>query len=75
MLHKGKIILNMDETWICQSDFRRRKWQMPNTTNSVPQLMTADRLSMVVALDSNGSVYLSLFQSNSNGKVMDIYFR
>ena len=30
---------------------------------------------MISALDSNGSVYLSLLQSNSNGKVMDIYFR
>ena len=57
------------------SDFRRRKWQAPNTTNSAAQLQTADRISIIMALDSTGEVYLSLLQSNSNGNVMDIYFR
>jgi hypothetical protein len=60
LLFKGKTILNTDETWIGMSDFRRRKWQVPGTTNSIPQLQTADRISMIAALDSNGSVYLSL---------------
>lgn len=30
---------------------------------------------MFAALDSNGEVYLSLLQSNSNNKVMEIYLR
>mgnify|MGYP006167868317 CR=1 FL=1 len=75
LLLQGKTIISTDESWIGMSDFRRRKWQVPGTTNSIPQLRVADRISMISALDSNGSVYLSLLQSNSNGKVMDIYFR
>ena len=75
LLLQGKTLVNTDESWVGMSDFRRRKWQVPGTTNFIPQLQTADRISMIAALDSNGSVYLSLLQSNSNGKVMDIYFR
>ena len=30
---------------------------------------------MIVGLDSSGTVYLSLLQANSNGAVMEIYFR
>ena len=38
LLQAGKTILNIDETWLGMSDFRRRKWQPARTTNSVPQL-------------------------------------
>ena len=75
LLLEGKTIINFDESWIAMTDFRRRKWQAPNTNNSVAVLQTADRISMITALDSQGSVYLSLLQSNSNGKIMDIFLR
>ena len=32
-----KTIINVDETWLGMSDFRRRKWRFPGTTNSVPK--------------------------------------
>jgi hypothetical protein len=35
LLKEGKRILNIDETWIAETDFRRRKWQEKGTTNSV----------------------------------------
>ena len=38
LLQKGKTVLNIDETWLGMSDFRRRKWRAAGTTNSVPQL-------------------------------------
>ena len=30
---------------------------------------------MILGLDSNGQVYLTMVQSNSNSKIMDIFFR
>ena len=56
------------------SDFRRRKWRPKGSTNSVPQLSVVPRISMITALDSMGRVYISLLQSNSNSKIMEIYF-
>ena len=55
-----KVIINVDESWIGMADFRRRKWCLPRSTNSVPQLQINPRISMIVALDSTGAVYFSL---------------
>lgn len=74
VLEKGKTILNVDETWLGMGDFRRRKWQAPNSTNSVAKLNVVPRISMITALDTNGKVYVSLVQSNSNSKIMEIFF-
>ena len=65
----------MDETWISMSDFRRRKWMAPGTTNSVAQLEMGTRISMITGLDTDGRVYLSLLQANSNSCVIEIYIR
>ena len=35
MLHNKKNLLNVDETWLGMSDFRRRKWKAKGTTNQV----------------------------------------
>lgn len=35
---KKKVFINIDETWLGMSDFRRMKWQVPGTTNSVAKL-------------------------------------
>ncbi len=57
---KKKIFLNVDETWLGMSDFRRMKWQAPGTTNSIAKLEVAPRVTMIVGLDSRGRVYLAL---------------
>ena len=69
-----KIILNVDETWLGMSDFRRRKWARPNTTNSIAQLQVVPRISMIAALDTNGQVFYSLIQANNNSEVMEVFF-
>ena len=69
------MVLNIDETWLGMSDFRRMKWRVKGTTNSVAHLVIAPRISMIAGLDSRGQVYLSLIQSNSNASVMRIFFQ
>ena len=56
------------------SDFRRMKWQPAGSTNSVPKLQLSPRISMITGIDTNGQVYLSLLQSNSNTRIMAIFF-
>ena len=75
LLEAGKTLLNIDESWLGMSDFRRRKWKAPGTTNSVTQLQMRPRISMIIGIDTSGAVYLSLLQANSNSQVMDIFFR
>ena len=72
---KRKVVLNVDETWLGMSDFRRRKWQAPGTTNSVAKLEVAPRITMILGLDTLGNVYVALAQANSNSQMMELYFR
>ena len=32
-----KLIINVDETWVGQTDFRRRKWRFMHQSDSVPK--------------------------------------
>ena len=43
---KKKIFLNIDETWLGMSDFRRMKWQVPGTTNSIPKIEVTPRVDV-----------------------------
>ena len=70
---KYTTVINVDETWLGMTDFRRMKWQEKGTTNSVPMKQVLPRISMIVGLDTQGSVFLTLVQANSNSKVMEIY--
>ena len=74
LLNEGKRIINIDQTWLGMCDFRRMKWRIKGTTNSVPQLPLLPRISMFIGLDTEGSVYLSLFQANSNAKITELFF-
>ena len=70
---KYTTVINGDETWLGMTDFRRMKWQEKGSTNSVPMKQVLPRISMIVGLDTQGSVFLTLVQVNSNSKVMEIY--
>ena len=62
----GKTIINVDETWLGMSDFRRMKWTFRDRPDSVPKKMVLPRISMITGLDTKGEVYISLLQANSN---------
>ena len=57
------------------SDFLRRKWKAPGSTNSVAQLELRPRVSLIMGIDTEGTVYISLLQANSNSQIMEIFFR
>ena len=70
-----KVILNCDQTWLAMSDFRRRKWRPHRHTNSVAKLTVSPRVSVIAAMDTEGEVYISLLQSNTNGEIMILFFK
>ena len=67
-------IINVDETWLGMSDFKRMKWCPPGNSNSVAKKMMQPRISMIVGMDTDGKGYLSLLQANSNSNVMRLYY-
>jgi len=63
---KKKTIINIDETWLGMTDFRRMSWALPGRSNSIAKKNVVPRISMVAALDSKGGVKITLLQANSN---------
>ena len=60
LLEQGYRILNIDETWLNDSNFVRKKWKVPGTTNSMEESVIAPRISVIGAIDTEGDVYVSL---------------
>ena len=73
LLAQKKRIINADESWINQQDFRHHKWCRRHDNNSAPQKEIDPRISLLVAIDSWGEVYVSLTQVNTNSEVFSIF--
>ena len=71
---KKKTIINVDETWLGMTDFRRMRWEIPGLPNSVAKKQLTPRISMIAALDTSGGVYMTLMQSNSNSQTMELFY-
>ena len=70
---KAKNIINIDETWLNMSDFRRRHWRPYQCNYSVPSKQVQPRISMITGVDQQGNIYLRLTQSNSNKSMMTLF--
>ena len=69
----GKIIINIDETWLGMTDFRKMKWKFMDRPDSIKKKQLQPRISMITGLESTGKVFISLLQANSNSSVMEMF--
>lgn len=70
LLDEGKRIINIDETWLPNLDFRVKKWKEKGHANTVNSKDLAPKVNMIAALDTDGRLYLSLTQFNTDSDVM-----
>lgn len=73
LLRAGMRIINVDETELTKTDFRSRKWRVPGTTNSLGNPIINPRISVIAGVSSQGEIYLSLLQVNTNSDVVKMY--
>ncbi len=73
LLHKGTRILNIDETWIHDTNYTRMMWCPPQTPATMTTKPISYRISMIAALDTQGCIYYSLTQANTDQNVMMIF--
>ena len=73
LLRAGMHIINVDETELTNTDFRRRKWRVPGTTNSLGHPQIKPRISLIAGVGNHGELYLSLLQVNTNTDVVKMY--
>ena len=70
LLDEGKRVINIDETWLPYLDFRNMKWRQKGEANTVSSKDLAPRVNMIAALDTEGRIYVSLTQFNTDADVM-----
>ena len=73
LLWEGKRIINIDESWISDTNFTRMRWAKTDTPNSVEEHQVNPRLSLLAAIDTEGQVYIALTQRNTDTDVMKLY--
>ena len=69
----GRHVFNIDESWIPETDFRRRRWIAKGGDNSMPERPLTHRVNMIVAVSTEGHVWLSLTQCNTDENVMQMF--
>ena len=75
LLQKGTRILNLDETWINDTNYTRMMWCPPQTPATMATRPISYRISMIAALDTEGCIYYSLTQANTDSDVMMIFLQ
>ena len=73
LLKSGTRILNIDETWINETNFTRMMWCPAGTPATMTAKPISYRISMIAALDTEGCIYYSLTQANTDQNVMLIF--
>ena len=51
---KRKRVINIDESWVNSGDYRRMSWQRKGVSNSIPVKTITPRITLIVALDTEG---------------------
>ena len=63
LLKEGTLIINVDESWVAETNFTRKLWVPLNAPATVPLASVTPRLSLIVALDTEGRIWYSMTQA------------
>ena len=75
LLEKGTRILNIDESWLNETNFVRKIWCPPQSPATVQTRPISYRIALIAALDTEGCIYYSLTQANTDQNVMLVYLQ
>jgi hypothetical protein len=72
-LLKGKVVINVDETWLNLKNYTRRCWRKRGEPNSSSIPVISPRISLICAIDNRGECYFSLTQVNTDSDVKSMF--
>ena len=70
---RNKNVINLDETWLSMTDFRRMHWRPMDREWSVRAKALKPRVSMITAVDKYGNIWLALSMVNSDESMMGVF--
>ena len=74
-LSEEKRIINVDESWVSETEYSRRMWCPTKTPCTITDRALNPRLALIAALDTDGKVYFSLNHSNTDSDVILLFLR
>ena len=69
----GKRMINIDESWINETTFFRKVWTPKKQQSNVRLRMVTPRLALIAAIDTDGRIWYSLNQANTNSSIMLLF--
>ena len=75
LLEAGKRIINVDESLLNQTRFLRRTWVPSGAPSTFREKQVAPRISLLLAVDTDGRLWFSLTQANTDADVMTLFLR
>ena len=66
LLRDGTTILNIDESWLNSTSFTHSAWSKPGTSATISEKPISYRIALIAALDTEGRIYYSLTQANTD---------
>jgi hypothetical protein len=73
VLEQAKRVINIDESWINQTQYNRRVWAPTDSPATATLKMITPRLSLIAALDTSGKVWFSLLHANTDSDIMVLF--
>lgn len=75
LLEKKARVINVDESWLNQTRFLRRTWVPSDAPSTFREKQVSPRISLILALDTEGRIWWSLTQANTDADVMTMFLR
>lgn len=78
MLHQlseGKRVINIDQSWLNETQFVRRCWRKRGEPNTMSQWAMNPRISVLMAIDTAGELYWALTQVNTDTKIFCLFMQ
>ena len=73
LLQSKKRIINVDESWVNQTQYNRRMWAPSDSPASSSLKMLSPRLSLIAALDTECNVFFSLLHANTDSNMIRMF--
>ena len=75
MLEKAENIVNIDESWLNSQRFVRKIWVPSDAAGSVTDKQVHPRISLILAMHTDGSMWCALTQATTDSDVMTLFLK
>ena len=66
-------VINIDESWLNEADFRGRRWKGRGMLNTASDKVFSQRINIIAAIASDGDMWVTLTTCNTNSEVMMLF--